>query len=131
MIRLGIVTTEYHRELTSRMVDAAKKHANALGADVKETVWVPGSYEMPLAVQRLIKKKGIDAVITLGYIEKGSTMHGEMIGKAVAPKLLDLSLKYDKPVGLGIIGPGATYEQAEERVEKQAKEAVDAAIKML
>lgn len=127
-MKIGIVVTEYHRELTTEMLEAAKKHAAELGAEVAEIVWVPGSFEIPLAAQRMIGK--VDGIAVLGYLEKGETLHGQIMGEQVARAVTDLALKNNKPVGFGIIGPSATYEQAKARTAKQAKEAVYAAVKM-
>jgi 6,7-dimethyl-8-ribityllumazine synthase len=63
----------------------------------------------------------------LGFIEKGETLHGENMGHVVHRTLMELQLERRKPKGLGIIGPGATPEQAEARKERYAKDAVFAA----
>ena len=54
-----------------------------------------------------------DGLVVLGYIERGETLHGEVMGHVVHTALVQLQLKYRKPVGIGIIGPGATAEQAQ------------------
>jgi 6,7-dimethyl-8-ribityllumazine synthase len=68
-------------------------------------------------------------VVVLGYIEKGSTLHGQEMGATCSLVLKQLELEYSKPVGMGIIGPGATAEQAETRVA-YAGNAMRAAIRM-
>jgi len=55
-----------------------------------------------------------DAIVVLGYIEKGETKNGELMGHVVVKTIKDLELRYNKPIGIGIIGPGATHEQAKE-----------------
>lgn len=131
MASIGIIAGEFHKQWAERMVDVAKARAKELNAHVADVVWVPGSFEVPLALDRMLKRREIDAVAVLGIIEKGSTQHGEVMGHAVMAKMLELQLKYNKPVGLGIIGPGATHEQAEGRLEEHARRAVNAAVKML
>lgn len=131
MVNLGIIVGEFHKQWAERMLDVAKARAEELNAKVGEVVWVPGSFEVPLALERMLRRKDIDAVAVLGVIEKGQTTHGEVIGHTVATKMLELGLKHDKPVSLGIIGPGVSHSQARVRLDGHARNAVSAAIKML
>lgn len=126
----GIVTSVFHKEISETMVAAAEKILLANGADVIEVVRVPGAYEFPMAVQRLLDDERITLAVVLGYIEKGDTLHGEVMGHVVHRALVELQLSYRKPVGLGIIGPGATAEQAAARQVGYAEDAAKAALYM-
>jgi 6,7-dimethyl-8-ribityllumazine synthase len=86
---------------------------------------------MPLAVERLLKKRNVDAVVTLGAVIKGDTRHDDIVAENAARLVADLSLKYGKPVVLGISGPGMTVEQAEERANTVPARAVNAAFNMV
>ncbi|MEM0027830.1 MAG: 6,7-dimethyl-8-ribityllumazine synthase [Ignisphaera sp.] len=130
-VRIAIVVSEFNYDITYMMLQKALDHAKLLNAEVKTVVRVPGSFEIPLAVAKLLEKEDIDGVATLGVIIAGETKHDEVIGQQVARALIDLSIKYSKPVGLGIIGPGATRAQAEERIEEYAVRAVEAVVKMV
>lgn len=92
--------------------------------------YVPGCYDMPLVIDELLKRRDVDAVITLGAIIKGETKHDEVIANSVAKSFIDLSLKYRKPVILGIGGPDMTLEQAKDRVEIISSRTVIAAVNM-
>jgi 6,7-dimethyl-8-ribityllumazine synthase len=129
-MKLGIVVAEFNGEITSSMEAAAKKHAASKGIEVAEIIHVPGVYDIPLAVKKLLKKKGIDAVVTLGAVIKGGTGHDEVIAHSTANALALLSLEFEKPVSLGISGPCMNKKQAMERAVPYAKNAVDAAVKM-
>lgn len=129
MIRLGIVVSEMHAEITTPMLEFARRHAEFLGAEVAEEIIVPGVFEIPLAAKKLVGKKNIDAVVTLGAVIKGETQHDEIIMTHASRKLVDISLEYGKPVGLGITGPGASRLQALERVNEYARRAVEGAVK--
>lgn len=130
-MNVGMVTGEFNSEITSVMEAHAIKKAGELGINVVKAVKVPGSFDMPIMVKKLLERNDIDAVIALGAIIKGGTKHDEVIGFAIAAKLADLSTEFNKPVALGIIGPGATWEQAEERAEEYAERALIAAIKLV
>jgi len=127
---LGIVVSEYNFDITSMMLERAKAHAEFLEVNVAKVVAVPGVFDMPLAVKRLVQEKGIDGVVTLGCVIEGETAHDQIVMQNAARKITDLSVEFDKPVALGISGPGMTRLQAEDRIEK-AKEAVESCVKML
>ena len=129
-IRLGIVVSEFNYDITMMMLERAKAHAEFLGADVAEVLRVPGVFDMPLGVKKLAERKDIDAVVTLGAVIEGETDHDEIVIQQASRKITDLALDYNKPVSLGITGPGMTRLQAEERIER-AKAAVEAAVKMV
>ncbi|MBI2661468.1 6,7-dimethyl-8-ribityllumazine synthase [Candidatus Woesearchaeota archaeon] len=128
---IAIVVSEFNPEITRKMRENAEKHAKKTGIDVKKVVMVPGAFEIPLAVKRLLKNEDISGVVTLGAVIKGDTDHDVVITHSVAKKLLDLSLKYEKPVSLGILGPNITWEQGRKRINEYSERAVDAVVKML
>ncbi len=129
-IKLGFVVSEFNRDITHQMELLGKEHAEFLGACVEETIYVPGVYDMPLAIKKLAKNDSIEAIVTLGSVIEGSTEHDEIIMQHAVRKILDLSLDFDKPVALGISGPGMTRLEAHERVD-YAKRAIESAVKMI
>lgn len=129
-IKLGFVVSEFNRDLTSQMEILGKEHAAFLGATVDKVLYVPGVFDMPLAVKKLAMDNGIDAVVTIGCVIQGSTKHDEIVIQQASRKITDLALEYGKPVTLGISGPGMSRLDAHERVE-YAKRAVEAAVKMI
>ena len=130
-IRLAIVVTEFNQEITNKMLYAANNHAKNLNIVVKKICHVPGTFDMPLMVEKLFKNEQIDAIVTLGAVIKGETGHDLIIANNTARLLADLSLKYQKPVALGITGPDMTVKQAKNRVVTVPKRAVEAAHKMV
>lgn len=128
-MKIGIVVSEYNYDITQMMLERAKAHADFLGAKVVETIHVPGVYDMPLAVKKLLKAKNVDGVVALGAVIEGETGHDEIVIGQASRKLTDLSVEFDKPVGLGITGPGMSRLQAEARIEN-AKAAVESVVKM-
>ncbi len=131
MGKIGIVVSEFNYDITYLMLRKAIDHANFLGLEVAYVYRVPGTYEIPYAVNQLLSRDEIDGAVVLGAVIKGETKHDEVIANQAARKILDLMIKYNKPVGLGIIGPGATRGQALERVEDYARRAVESVAKMI
>ncbi len=130
-IRIAIVVAEFNYDVTYLMLQRALNYAKFLGVEVAYVVKSPGSFDIPLLVEELLKKDDVDAVVTLGAIIKGETKHDEVIANQVARKIVDLSLKYGKPVTLGISGPGMNRMQALARVDDYARRAVEAAVKLV
>jgi 6,7-dimethyl-8-ribityllumazine synthase len=128
---LAIAVADFNSEITERMAAQAEKEAKSRGAEVKKIVHVPGAYDLPIVVASLLARKDIDAVVALGAIIKGETKHDEVIGSATSNQLCYLSIKYKKPVGMGIIGPGATHAQAQARADEYAQRAVKAALQLI
>jgi len=129
-IKLAFVVSEFHRDITHQMEILGREHAEFLGAEVVHTFYTPGTFDMPLAVKELLMSGDVDAVVTLGCVIEGETEHDEVIAAQLTRKIMDLALEYDKPVTLGVSGPGMTRLQAQERVD-YAKRAVEAAVKMV
>ncbi|HJX04351.1 MAG TPA: 6,7-dimethyl-8-ribityllumazine synthase [Thermoplasmata archaeon] len=127
-MRIGIVCSEFNYDITQMMLERAKEHAKFLDVDVSKVVMAPGVYDMPLAVKTLLKDKGIDGVVALGAVIEGETEHDQVIIGQAARKLTDLAVEFEKPVGLGITGPGMSRLQAEDRIER-AKDAVESVLK--
>jgi 6,7-dimethyl-8-ribityllumazine synthase len=129
-LNIAIVTAEFNEEITSRMLDVALEKAKTLKLDVKYSCKVPGSFDMPIIVNTLLQKKDVDGVVTLGAIIKGQTKHDEVIANATAKSLIELSVKYQKPVSLGISGPGMQERHAYARIRPVAERAVEAVVKI-
>ena len=124
------MVTEFNHKITSRMLDVALEKAKSLKLKVKYTCKVPGAYDMPIIVDSLLQKKDVDAVVTLGAIIKGQTKHDEIIANSTAKSLTELSIKHQKPVALGITGPGMQERHAYARIRPVAERAVEAVIKI-
>ncbi len=129
-IRIAIVGSEFNFDITTMMIERAREEIDFLGAELGPVVKTPGVYDMPIAVQALMQRKEIDAVVTLGAVIEGETNHDEVIMNQAARKLADLSVQFSKPLGLGISGPGETRLQAQDRIENAAG-AVRSVVKMV
>lgn len=131
MSNIAIVCGSFHKDEIERMLAYATEQASIEGFTVSEVVWVPGSMEVPLALDRLLSRDDIVGAVCLGIIEKGETQHGLAMGQAVTKAVVDLQISYNKPIGLGIIGPGAEPHHIEPRIEPHARAAVSAISSML
>ena len=129
-MNIAIVVSEFNSEVTSKMLNIAIEKAKTLKMNVKYTCRVPGVFDMPIVIDTLLRKSEVDAVITLGAVIKGQTKHDELIANTAARALIELSIKHQKPITLGITGPGMSDRQAYQRIRPVAERAVEAAQKI-
>ena len=95
----AIVASEFNGEFVQALVDNAIQELQAieLGANVV-TLRTPGSFEIPLFVQKALETDRFQAIIALGVIIEGETAHAMLIAETVTRSLMDLSLKHQTPV---------------------------------
>ena len=129
-MNIAVVVSEFNEEVTSRMLSVAQEKAKLMNLKITYSCTVPGAYDMPIIVDSLLKKTNVDAVVTLGAIIKGQTKHDEVISHSAAQALTELSIKYQKPVSLGISGPGMQERHAYARIRPVAERAVEAVVKI-
>ena len=129
--KIAIVCGSFHQKEVQRMLEWATDEAIKRYLAVEEVVWVPGAMEVPLALDRLLSREEIEGAACLGIIEKGQTQHGLAMGQAVIKSIIELQIVHEKPIGLGIIGPGAEPEHIEPRLEPHARSAIGALFAMI
>ena len=124
------MVAEFNQKITSRMYDVALETAKKLNIDIIHTSHVPGIFDMPLIIDKLLQQNDVDAVVTLGAVIKGQTKHDEVIAHSTARNIAKLSIKHQKPVSLGISGPGMAVRQAYARIRPVSENAVNAVLKL-
>ena len=129
-MNIAIVVSEFNEEVTFRMLSVAEEKAKKMKLKISYICKVPGAYDMPIVIDALLQKKHVDGVVTLGAIIKGQTKHDEVIAHSTANALTALSIKYQKPVSLGITGPGMHERHAHARIRPVAERAVESVVKI-
>ncbi len=95
----AIVASQYNARYVDAMLNAAKAELKRAGAAHVRIVRVPGAYEIPVVASRLARQSPAPAaIICLGVILRGKTVHAAHIGDAVSRALMDIQLKYEVPV---------------------------------
>lgn len=129
-MNIAIVVSEFNDSVTSRMLEVAKEKAKSLKLGITRVCPVPGTFDMPIVVDALLRREDVDAVVTLGAVIKGQTKHDEVIANAAARMLSELSIRHQKPVTLGISGPGMHARHAHARIRPVSERAVEAAARL-
>lgn len=128
--RFAIIVSRFNSFITDRLLEGALDALKRHGADDEhiDIYRVPGAFEIPLMAKRLVKKKGLDAVICLGAVIKGATPHFHYVASEVTKGIAMVSLESEKPVAFGVI-TSETIEQAIERAgTKSGNKGFDAAL---
>jgi 6,7-dimethyl-8-ribityllumazine synthase len=99
---IHILQSKWHKEHTDMIVAKCTEILEGAGAKVSTSL-VPGSLELPLAAQILLKKEKLDTIVCVGVIMKGETDHYDMILQSCAIGLEQVSLQYNTPVLNGIL----------------------------
>ncbi len=119
--RYGIVVSRWNDFFTEKMLGAAVDTLVRHGAEEKNihVVRVPGAWELPLAVQKLLQSGKVDGVAALGCLIRGSTPHFDYISSEVTKGLGKLSLDTGLPVTYGVI----TVENLDQAIERAGSKA--------
>jgi len=116
LFKIGIITSSWNDNITEMLHSGAlntlKSHG-ILAENVTE-IWVPGSFELPVAAKMLLSQQNADAIICLGCVIKGETKHDEYISKSVAQGIMNLSIVSGKPITFGVLTTD-NLQQAKDR----------------
>ncbi|RZD15213.1 MAG: 6,7-dimethyl-8-ribityllumazine synthase [Candidatus Acidulodesulfobacterium ferriphilum] len=128
--KFGIVMSRFNEFVNSKLLDGALDYLKRAGANEGDitVVKVPGAFELPMAVKKLIDAKKFDAVICLGTLIRGETNHFDLLSSQVTKMLSELSVSSSIPVSYGII-TAESIEQAISRAgTKMGNKGFDAAM---
>ena len=119
-LKVGIVIARFNDLITNKILsgclDCLKRH----GLDISELsnqvdiVWVPGSFELPIAAKTLMKKKSYDVVIALGAVIRGETSHNDVVISEASKGISQVSYENNVPIIFGVLTTD-TMQQALER----------------
>lgn len=133
---MGIVVAKFNEFITKRLFKACREELKRYGVEEKDltVVWVPGSLEIPVAALRLAQKKTIDAVICLGAVIRGETIHFDLVAHSAAQGVAQVALLTKKPVIFGIIATDTVnqaYKRSQEKGDNKGRDAAQAALEMV
>jgi 6,7-dimethyl-8-ribityllumazine synthase len=113
--KIAIVCSSYHGNITDVLLNGAKEVLKINGVGEMYQFLVPGGYELLYGSLKCIRDvENLDGIITLGCVIKGDTEHDVYINQAVAEGLADIQLKFQIPIGFGLLTVN-TEQQALDR----------------
>ena len=100
--KVAIISSSWHPEICESLIAGARRALEEASVEKIEVIHVPGSFEIPLAAQRAFEK-GCDAVVAVGLVLQGETPHFDYVCQGVTQGVIDVQLKFSKPIGYGVL----------------------------
>ncbi|NIM52057.1 MAG: 6,7-dimethyl-8-ribityllumazine synthase [Gemmatimonadales bacterium] len=103
--RALIVVSRFNEGITRKLLQGAQAALAEGGypADAVDIVWVPGAFELPLAVHRGLGTQRYALAVALGAVIRGETPHFEYVAGAASRGLTDATTRFGIPVGFGVL----------------------------
>ncbi len=119
--RVALISARFNHFITDRLVEGAKDTFVRHGGDEKnlDLILVPGAFEIPFALDKILAKDRYDGVCCLGAVIRGATPHFDYVSAEATKGIANVTLKYSKPVTFGVLTVD-TIEQAIERAGTKA-----------
>ena len=135
-MKIAIVASQFNKFITDRLLEGCLAEFSRRGINARtiKIVWVPGAYEIPLIALKLAKQKNIAAVICLGAVIRGETLHFELVARGVAQGIMDVSLTTGKPIIFGVLTTETVdqaYQRCDQKKDNKGRDAATAALQML
>ena len=134
MKKILVVNSNYYKDISANLLLSSKKKLLKKKFKVS-TLDIPGAFEIPIAIRKNINK--FDGFVALGCVIKGQTPHFDLLCSSLFNSILNLSIKYNKPIGNGVI-TALNLNQANQRSKKtkfnkpnKGSEAANAVISIL
>lgn len=120
-LRIGIVVSRWNEFITKALLDGAMDALRRQGTDSSAitVARVPGSFEIPVAVQSMAQSGNFDAIVALGCVIRGETTHYDHIASAVTSGIANVILATGIPVSFGVI----TTESVEQAIDRAGAKA--------
>ena len=134
--KFALVAGRFNSFVVEHLITGAKEALLKHGADEAdiELFYVPGAFEIPLALKKIANTKKFDAIVALGAVIRGGTPHFEYVAGECVKGISMVSLEYETPIAFGVLTVD-TVEQAVERSgansENKGAEAAESVIRMI
>ena len=134
-LRIGVIVAQFNEAVTSRLLDGARQAPKRHGVreDAITIVHVPGSLEPPQAAQRMARSGRWDALVALGCVIRGETMHFDLVAAEAARGIAQVARESGIPIGFGVLTTEDTAQamaRSGGALGNRGSDAVEASIKM-
>lgn len=129
-LRVAVIVSRFNEFITSHLLEGARHELIRHGVAEQNLtiIWVPGSWELPLAAKTAVGTGRFDAVVCLGAVIRGHTSHHEHVAAAAARGIADLALACGVPVAFGVLTCDSLEQAIERSGAKSGNKGADAAI---
>lgn len=119
--KIAIISSRFNHIITDRLVEGAKDAFLRHGGKDENLslILVPGAFEIPMVLKKVVEGGKFDAVCCVGAIIRGSTPHFDYVSAETTKGIANVSLKYNKPVTFGVL----TTDNIEQAIERAGSKA--------
>lgn len=119
--KIAIINARFNHIITDRLVEGAKDAFLRHGGKEENLslILVPGAFEIPMALQKVLESGKFDAVVCVGAVIRGSTPHFDYVSAETTKGVASMTLKYAKPVTFGVL----TVDNLEQAIERAGSKA--------
>ena len=134
--KIVVIASKFNEFITKRLLSGCLDElarCNVKKSDIT-VAWVPGAYEIPVIASKFAKKKNVHAVICLGAVIRGETIHFDLVARGVAHGIMQVSLLTGKPVIFGVLAVDTVdqaYKRSEEKGDNKGRDSALAVIEMI
>ena len=115
--KVVVISARWHEELCNSLVSGAQRALSQAKVSIDPVIYVPGSFELPLAAQ-IALDNGADAAVVLGVVVRGETPHFDYVCQGVTNGVIQVSLSRSKPIGFGVL----TVDNVEQAIARSGVE---------
>lgn len=131
--RIGIVVSEWNGHITERLLEGATSVLDQIGLSTanRKLIRVPGAFELPLAAQHLAQQPEIDGIIAIGVVIQGETKHFDFVCSGTTQGIMDVMLKFNKPVGFCLLTDNHEHQSLDRAGGKHGNKGTEAMVAVL
>jgi len=131
-----VIASRFNEFITQRLLDGCLVELKRCGVKDSEitVAWVPGAFEIPLIALKMAQKKTISAVICLGAVIRGETLHFDLIASSAAEGIARAALQAEKPIIFGVLTTDTieqAYKRSQAKGDNKGRDAAVTAVKMV
>lgn len=132
-MRVALVATRWNVEIVDALLDGAYRCLADWGVPEEsvDEFYVPGAYEIPLAVSTILERGDYDGVVTVGAVIRGDTPHFEFVAGECSRGLMDVQLRHGSPVGFGVLTVNTTQQAVDRAGDGDDNKGYEATAAML
>lgn len=119
--KIAIITSRFNHIITDRLIEGARDSFLRHGGEEKNLnlILVPGAYEIPFVLERVLESKKYDGICTLGAVIRGATPHFDYVSAEATKGIANTTLRFGKPVTFGLL----TTDNIEQAIERAGSKA--------
>jgi 6,7-dimethyl-8-ribityllumazine synthase len=103
--RFAVVASRFNQAIVERLMDGALDALvrHGVAVDDIDQIWVPGAWELPIAVRRLLASERYEGIVAVGAVIRGDTPHFDYVAGEASRGLAQASAEFDTPIGFGLL----------------------------